>query len=37
MLEELKWWSGIVVVHWSRSIKLTYIGPSKYWNDCVLI
>jgi len=21
------WWSGTVIVHWSLSMKLTYIGP----------
>jgi len=23
----VKWWSGVVVVRWSRSMKLTYVGP----------
>jgi len=26
------WWSHVAVVHWSRSTKLTYIGPGQYSN-----
>jgi len=24
----LEWWLGLVVAHWSRSMKLLYAGPS---------
>jgi len=28
----IRWWSGVVVVQWSRSMKLTYVGPGYYWD-----
>ena len=27
VLRYLRWWSGVVVVRWSRSTKSTYVGP----------
>jgi len=28
----VSWWSGIGLVRWLRSIKLTYVGPGLYWD-----
>jgi len=26
------WWSGVVVAHWSQSMKSTYVGPGYCWD-----
>jgi len=34
---ELQWWSRVAVACWSRSTKLTYIGPGYYEYTCSLL